>query len=368
MRLLWVTAKRLGSDLARTTQFGAAAALAKRGWNITFVAPDDGDAQRLVEAASHSFFGVSRSTKPGLGWLSFGRSLKAELPHILSQGKFDVALVEWQGVAGSHRAIRSSGVPWLVVDRSPPVYRNLAGRLQWFEYRRAWRLAKRSNGSVLKSQSLGAFLYSKGLRVKPVTTMEAGVEVAKFSPTNFSGTPTIVHHGRLDKEREIERLVYIGEVLSARGVEFKMRIAGTGNRLEALQRATLLHDWLEVLGPIPHDEIPAFLATGHCALFPLPDGEMWNVASPLKLREWAAAGLPMVLSNIEPHKSPGFHQWIRLVRSGSPNDKWADALEELLAGDLEELGAEARKFAEENFDWSQVTLELHDRISELAGG
>lgn len=362
-----MTAKRLGSDLARTTQFGVAAALAERGWNITFVAPDDGDAQRLVEAAGHSFIGVSRSKKPGFGWLSFGRSLKSKLPQILGMEKFDVALIEWQAVAGSHGATRNSGVPWLVVDRSPPVYRNLAGRLQWWEYRRAWRLAKRSNGSLLKSRGHDSFLYSKGLRVKPVTTMEAGVEIAKFSPADFSGPPTIVHHGRLDKEREIERLVRIGEVLSARGVEFKMRIAGTGNRLDALQRATLLHGWLEVLGPIPHDEIPAFLATGHCGIFPLPYGEKWNLASPLKLREWAAAGLPMVLSKIEPHTSQGFHHWIRLVRRGSTIDRWADTVEELLGDDLAALGAEAREFAEENFDWAHTTQELHERISELAG-
>jgi glycosyltransferase involved in cell wall biosynthesis len=353
--------------LAGTTQFGASAALAARDWKVTIVAPDDGDAERLVKAAGHSFIGVSRSTKPGMGWLTFGRSLKRELPKVLATGQFDVALIEWQAVAGSHKSIRESGVPWLVVDRSPPVYRSLAGRLQWFEYRRAWRLAKRSNGSVLKSQSLGAFLYAKGLRVKPVTTMEAGVDIAKFSPTNFSGPPTIVHHGRLDKEREIERLVRIGEILSARGVEFRMRIAGTGNRLEALQKATLMHDWLEVLGPIPHDEIPEFLACGHCALFPLPYGELWNLASPLKLREWAAAGLPMVVSDIEPHKSPGFHHWIRLVRRGATNDQWADVVEELLGDDLAALGAEAREFAEKNFDWAHVTEDLHERISELAG-
>lgn len=370
MKLLWVTAKRLGSDLASTTQLAVSSALAARGWKVTIMAPESPEVEKSLVAGDISFVGVSRSNKAGLGWLTFGRSLSLTLPKVLADGEFDVALVGWQGVAGSHKALRSAGTPWLLVDRSPPVFRSLAGRLQWYEYWRALRLAGRrsgADGSVLKSQALADWHLSKGRAVEPITLMEAGVDVSKFSPATFTGTPTIVHHGQLDEEREIERLVRIGEVLSAREIDFKMRIAGNGNRFTALQKAAFLQDWLEVLGPLPPEDIPQFLATGHIAIFPLPDGKVWRLASPLKVREWAAAGLPMVLSNITPHRSVGERPWIRLVAAHAPMDEWADAVEELLGSELGGLGAEARTDAESEFDWVKTTEALHQRMSELAG-
>ncbi len=370
MKLLWVTAKRLASDLASTTQLGVSAALAERGWSITIVAPEGGGSDTVAKAGGHAFVGVKRSKRAGLGWLTFSSSLKRTMPSLLSKGKFDVALVEWQAVAGTISSLKHSGIPWLVVDRSPPASNSLAGRLQWYEYRRAWRLAGRksgANGSVLKSQALADWQQSKQMLVEPMTLMEAGVDVSKFTATDFSGTITIIHHGQLDEEREIERIVRIGEILSARGLEFKMKIAGSGNHLTALQKIAYLQDWLEVLGPLPPDTIPEFLATGHLAIFPLPDKQIWHLASPLKVREWAAAGLPMLLSDITAHRSIGERTWLRLIAPNAPVDTWADGVEELLKENLERLGGQARNDAESEFDWKYTTEELHIRLLELKG-
>jgi glycosyltransferase involved in cell wall biosynthesis len=378
VKLLWVTAKRLGTDLASTTQLAVTNSLTQRGWKVTIVAPqrnpsqDNGltkEAEKEISNDGHSFFGVKRSHKPGLGWLTFGRDLKKKLPAIVNDGDFDVALVEWQAVAGSHKVLVQSNVPWLIVDRSPPVFRSLAGRLQWFEYRRAYKLAstKGAAGSVPKSQALADWNRQQKRIVEPIIILEAGVDVSMFEPSNFTGVPTIVHHGQLDQEREIMRLVDIGSVIAARGIDFKMRIAGTGNRLTELQKTATQHDWLEVLGPLPSDQIPEFLATGHVAVFPLPDDEIWRLSSPLKVREWAAAGLPMVLSNITPHKSIGDKNWVRLVDDNAPFDDWANQVEELLKADLVSIGREARNDAEREFDWQQTTESLHMKLTELAG-
>ena len=80
--------------------------------------------------AGASLVGVIRSRTGGLGWLTFGRNLTRLLPNILVAGDFDAALVGWQGVAGSHRALRASDTPWLFIDRGPPVYSSILGRLQ----------------------------------------------------------------------------------------------------------------------------------------------------------------------------------------------------------------------------------------------
>ena len=370
MKLLWATAKRLASDLASTTQLAVSKELTKRGWEVTLVAPEGDGVEDLVNAAGCRFIGVTRSKKSGLGWLTFGSSLKRTLPTLLKENDFDVALVEWQAVAGAISSLKYAETPWLIVDRSPPVFNSLIGRLQRFEYQRAWRLARRKDGakgSVLKSEALADWHHAKQRIVKPVTLMEAGVEVSKFTMAKFSGPVTIVHHGQLDEERDIERIIHIGEILSARGLEFKIRMAGSGNRLNALQKTAYLQDWLEVIGPLPPEKIPEFLATGHIAIFPLPDSNIWRLASPLKVREWAAVGLPMILSDITPHRSVGERDWIKLVSSNATLDEWADSVEELLQLDLLSLGKQARTDAELEFDWKYTTEELNTRLLELKG-
>ena len=154
MKLLWVTAKRLGKDLASTTQLAVTNSLAQRGWGVTIVAPKGSMSQQ--SSSKHTFFEVQRSSKPGLGWLTFGSNLKKMVPGAVNDGDFDGALVEWQAVAGSHKALTQFNIPWLIVDRSPPVFRSIAGRLQWFEYRRAYKLASKNGvaGSVTKSKAL----------------------------------------------------------------------------------------------------------------------------------------------------------------------------------------------------------------------
>jgi glycosyltransferase involved in cell wall biosynthesis len=378
VKLLWVTAKRLGSDLASTTQLAVTNSLSKKGWKVTIIAPKGGiphqsgqpnETEKMISKDGNTFFGVKRSRKPGLGWLTFGRDLKKNMPTIVNQGDFDVALVEWQAVAGSHKALVQSNIPWLIVDRSPPVFRSFAGRLQWFEYRRAYKLAstKGASGSVPKSQALADWNRQQKRIVEPITILEAGVDVSKFKPSNFTGVPTIVHHGQLDQEREIMRLVDIGSVIAARGIDFKMRIAGTGNCLTELQKTATQYDWLEVLGPLHSEQVPQFLASGHVAAFPLPDDEIWRLASPLKVREWAAAGLPMVLSNITPHQSIGQRSWVKLIDHNAPLDDWANQIEELFKADLINIGKKARNDAEREFDWQQTTEPLHLKLTELAG-
>ncbi len=366
-----MTAKRFGADLAKTTQLAVSNSFAKQGWGVTIVAPDVvrvmEDGEELHDKNGRHYVDVKRSTRPGLGWITFAKSLKSTLPSVLRDNDIDVALVEWQAVAGSYRALNKAAIPWLIVDRSPPVFRSLTGRLQWFEYRRAYKIAakKGASGSVLKSEALAEWHQINGRAIDPVTILEAGVEVSRFKPTEFLGTPSILHHGQLDAERDIEKLVEIGKVLHTRGIEFDMVIAGVGNRLTELQKQSELHDWLWVYEALKPEEIPAFIERCHIALFPLPDTEIWALASPLKVREWAATGLPMILSDITPHRSIGERNWAKLIRPDATIDEWADAVIELLNSDLHELGAQARADAETEFDWDVTTRELVLRISEL---
>lgn len=370
--MLWVTAKRIGEDFASTTQLAVADALKNRGCVVTFVAPKSvkNRSKKVVGKSGHACVWVTRSRQPGLGWFTFGYAVRKALPSLLEKGGFDVALVDWQAVAGSKKALSDRKIPWLLLDRSPPVFKSLIAKMQWYEYRRAYRLASRSPtiaGIVPKSQALSEWNKKSGRTAISTTILEAGVDISKFRPADFEGEPTIIYHGQIDSERKCGRLISIGEVLAARGFDFKMRIIGGGNLFEKLRKEQLLHPWLTVENALPSDEIPELLSSCHIGLFPLPDSEIWRLASPLKIREWAAAGLPMILSDITPHRSIGDRKWARLVRHNAPMDEWADACERMLSSDLKNLGAMARADAEAEFDWQKTTEELYQKLTEMVG-
>ncbi len=366
MDLLWVTARRFGEDLPQRTQIEVARALTARGWKVTFAAPKSDIAGQVVADAGASLIEIERSRTGGMGWLTFGRSLKRTLPDILAAGDFDVALVGWQGIAGSHKALRASNTPWLLVDRGPPVFSSILGRLQRWEYRRAWRLAESAAGYVVKSQALADWAHENTSCSKPMTLMPAGVDLERFQLGQNSDSPVIIYHGRLDAERNVSLIVDIGDELVAQGHEVAMHLIGAGNAWDSLARCAHERSWLTLSTAVTPEEIPGILSVADVGLFPLPDSPQWRVASALKIREWAACGLPVVASDIESHRTLGERGWLRLLPASSPPDVWGEMILAVLA-ERAELGRKARRDAEAEFSWEMATEALHERLLELTG-
>ena len=142
MRLLWVTHRRQ-SEMSATTRRGIASALENRGWEIEFMSPDG---QHRVE----------RSTKLGRGHQTFNRSITERLSS-MDLGGYSVAIVEWTAVEGAGNQLFQSDIPWVIMDRSPPVTTGIVGWLQRKQYGKAWKIARmRAAGRAGKSAYMGA--------------------------------------------------------------------------------------------------------------------------------------------------------------------------------------------------------------------
>ena len=115
MKLLWITHRRR-DELSAKSRSGISKALKTRGWEIQFMSPD-GD------------FRVERSAMIGRGHRSFTRSVSSNLSS-MALDLFSVAIVEWTAVEGSATALKKAGVPWIIMDRSPPVSVGIAGWIQ----------------------------------------------------------------------------------------------------------------------------------------------------------------------------------------------------------------------------------------------
>ncbi len=331
MKLLWIT-HRSSKELSVKSRVGISNSLNHRGWNVHFMSPD-GD------------FQVERSKKFGLGHRSFTRSLSSTLKSIDLQS-FSVAIVEWTAVEGAINELKESELPWIILDRSPPVTSGIIGWVQRKQYERAWSIAnKQSSGRAVKSE----YMASKRDWNGPSSIVPAGVDVDEFKLANMNENPLVVCHGSMDRSRELNRLA---------SMNLNLLLFGEGNDSQRLSKMTRV----EGVG-----DVASRLATADVGVLHLPNREVWRHASPLKVAEYAAAGLPVVASEVSGLERYRNAEWIRLIPLGDDH-ACKVAINTFCKLPLEkrrELGVLARQEAENSMTWAHCTESLHEMLLEV---
>ena len=318
--------------MSATARRGIAEALQVRGWEIEFLGP----------GAQHD---APRSSRLGRGHRSFNRSVTQRLL-AMELDRFQLVIVEWTGVSGATEVLLQAGLPWVLMDRSPPVSKGIIGWMQNLQHREAWNMARVfASGRAVKSRHMAETQpWERRSAIVP-----AGVDIDAFEPAEMNADPVLVCHGSLDRTRELHRLVEMG---------FSPYLFGEGDDAERLAGLT------RVEGPGP---VGPRLAGCDIGLMHLPDREVWRNASPLKVAEFAAAGLPVVasaVSGLEPHRGA---EWLRLTPLGD-DAAFAAAVREFIGLDLAErrrLGGLARTHAEEHLTWERCTEDLHGMLVEV---
>ena len=257
----------------------------------------------------------------------------------------------------------------------------------------------------LQQWRFGATLRRFGRRVDAITTISEGLrsEVAKRSrldpssiavwrsgcswcdDTPAGGTETprssllgqgrfmVVYHGSLSPGRGLFDAIAALDELRDDAPDMDLVLLGAGSAVPALREMATgrrLEDRVIFLDPIPHAQVRAVLSAAHLGLVPLPPRWEWQVSSPLKLMEYLCAGLPVVLTEIDPHRivpsDAGFVFW---AGAGSPGEL-AGALR--LAYEsrdrLAALGDEAARWARPRLGWEPQLAVVAALVERLAGG
>ena len=331
MKLLWITHRRK-SEMSATTRLGISSALGNRGWTIEFMSPD-GD------------YPVKRSKRLGRGHRSFTQSVSDTLKTI-DLDSISVAIVEWTGVEGASDTLSKGSVPWIMMDRSPPVATGPAGWFQRKQYAKAWNIARAQGaGRAVKSAYMAATQSWDG----PSAMVPAGVDISAFESASMNEKPLVVCHGSLDRSRELHRLAKMG---------VNLLLFGEGNDSQRLAGMTRV----EGVGGVS-----SRLANADVGVLHLPNRDVWKSASPLKVAEYAASGLPVVCSDVSGLERYRDAEWLKLTPLGD-DDACRTALQTLCNLPLEErrrLGALARKEAENSMTWEHCTEALHEMLLEV---
>jgi len=338
MNVIWVSGRVVGDDLCATTQVALMDGLTERGIHVQMYSPGSIDRDWHIP--------VNRSKIKGLQSRSVAKSiLNLGLP------ESDLVILDWRLAKWIIPRLQKEKRKWLLMDRSPPADSGMFAKLQRRQWQYAWK--KSEIGCVVSQRHADLINLEKNAKLYIIP---AGVDSAVYLPRKPSSGLNLVYHGKLDKNRGVLSLLEITKRLNQSGISTKLRLIGAGDLSRMLN--SMNEDWLEYKGKVSHSEIPILLSEMDVGLSPMDGREVWSISSPLKMAEYAAAGLQVVATNQPGHQIGESLEWLRLINP----DNWIEqAVTELST--IEERG-NPTKDAAEKYDWSYSVESLIIAIQE----
>lgn len=234
------------------------------------------------------------------------------------------------------------------------------------------RTLRRSDKVIAVSDKMKDFLIEMGAAREKVDVVKPGISLKKFDPA-ISGDRVRQQYGI--KNDDVV-LLFMGwlynfsgmkevslELAKANKNNLKLLIVGEGDAYETLQRIRDDHglqDSIILTGRRPYEEIPEYIAAADICLLPAdPKEKVMHDGLPAKIYEYLAMAKPMISTKLRGVMRE-FGDGNGVVYIDRPEDTINKALEMVAAGQVEVLGAKARKFVE-SYDWAKIT-DRYERI------
>lgn len=221
------------------------------------------------------------------------------------------------------------------------------------------------------TQGLKQIVVSHGIPGEKIVVVETGTDTLTFKPLPMlacrqqlgcdPGAPLLGFAGNLWPIIDFQSLFEALAILRRRGIQVSLIVAGGGytqRELEIRALDLLGHGVVRFLGTISPDRVNVVLNASNLVVAPFVRQRNERIGlSPLKIRDYAAAGRPCVATNLPGIAELAGEPWMYLV---PPEDSvaLADAISQALAGEIEQLGHAARQFAVANFDWRVIVARI----------
>jgi glycosyltransferase involved in cell wall biosynthesis len=216
-------------------------------------------------------------------------------------------------------------------------------------------LARGCDIAIASAEELGADLRALG--AEPAIVPH-GVDVERFSaehspPTDLQALPRplVGYVGLLDDYLDLELLVRLAERLD-RGT---LVLVGATNTDISILR----HPRIELLGVRPYASIPAYVSSFDCCVIPFLVNRLTVAVNPIKLREYLAAGRPVVSTPL-----PEVARYGDVVSVVARED-FADAVIDVLNSSDLEAAREARRLRVANESWERVAASIESLFLPL---
>ena len=361
MNVLWLSVRRFGKDLCGTTQIALLDKMSQKSAQIEIWARGEYEPNENWKLVS--FPDDSKS----------GFQTKNLAKHFLQSkqefSKFRHVLLDWPLVRYLGKAV-DEFESWSLVDRSPPADKGLLSKLQWRDWKFAWRKYRDSENSrvaMVVSKEHEEFVKNKiGTSLQKITIVNAGVDTKKFvtSKENKLHPIKLVYHGKLDVHRGVLSLPFISHFLEQNGVKNELHLIGSGTANKRICEMIKHNDSIFLHDFMTHDEISKFLQGCHVGCLPMPsDYEMWKISSPLKLSEYLSSGLLVVGIDHTGNRFDEDLNSIHLLPKENFVKGSAEWIKSVVDEDMfPELSQISRNFAMSKLDWDLTTAEFISRV------
>lgn len=229
------------------------------------------------------------------------RGYEAALVGLAVARSFGLPLV--YEVRGFFESLWSQESPW-----------NERGELYARRLETELRCMRAADAVVTLSTSMQAEIVGRGVAREKVHVVPNGVDVSAFTPgppppglagdLALDGRLVFGYVSNLDHRREgHETLIRAAAVLRSRGLSAVALIVGDGDRraeLERLAEHENAADAVVFTGRVPHDEVLAYYRLLDVFVVPRAAERAARLVTPLKPFEAMAAGVPLVVSALDP--------------------------------------------------------------------
>jgi glycosyltransferase involved in cell wall biosynthesis len=311
--LVWVHTDSLQNSLDAATWLETTKALRLLGWRTTLISAGPADLRSIWGVSVHSVpkpdVYLLRQVVFHLRVLVFITKNWAQIDVIL----FHQMSAPWLLPLRLLRKIKRQRLPLIVMDSRtvPMIPSHLAS---WRDRLRNVfdRLMNRAANFLADGQTAITLRMGQALHIPPAQLLgvwSSGVNQERFIAAQAARrwpddaqSVQLIYVGAVQLERHLTQLAEAIVAANQAGMRFCLTVVGDGSARAALQKmAEQDPDWIRVVAPVPHAQIPAYLAQAHVGVLPFPDEERFRVSSPIKLFEYMAAGLPVLATRIVCH-------------------------------------------------------------------
>ena len=364
LNICWVTVRK-ASDLCSTTTLSLANGLSDSGYNLTILNPDESANYDDYAWVQHK---LPRSNTKGLQASSVAKSAMKWFENHSKQD-FDIVLVDWQVARKLIPFFKRRGLPMILMDRSPPADRSIFSRLQWREWRFAWKKVFSGDvkrGCVVSSAHQNFVAEHFPIPVERIHVLPAGVDIHLFKPNpkkKLGKEIQMVYHGRLDKHRGVMALPMLVQKLRNREIQATLTMIGEGNAMDDLVEMNKKYPWIQIHQQMQQKTLAKLLGNHHIGLLPMPRTKVWSLASPLKRSEYLASGLLVLGTKHEGHILKNTEKsWFHLVDQHDFHQLGIEWIQSLNEDKFDKGSILSRKYAEEYCSWNEAIDELSSAI------
>lgn len=347
MRVAWLSGRVLGDDLCGTTQFSLSNGMVEMGLDVILYSPG------RMTTANFKHIRIDRGSVKGLhSW----RIVRALHNHIESINSADHVLVDWR----LHAITPLLTGNWTLVDRGPPADQGVLSLFQHQQWKRGWKKARQ--GTAVSTAHANYIHHETGMDIENISVIPAGVDVARFTPGIKKGVLKMAYQGQIDAHRGVLMLPKILIHLQEKGIEVSLHFHGDGDAAEKIRNMEI--SGLEITSPVDSDELAMLQSEYDVGFLPMPDRNIWRLASPLKRSEYLASGMVVCGIDHTGHHLPKSEQWLQLFQEEQFVEKCVEWLAEIKRCELLLLQQAARRYAERHLSWNNSVQILVDRISQ----